>query len=295
MEKPAFYSVLPANVRYDEHLKANEKILYSEITALCTKDGTCWASNNYFAKLYHVSTVSISTWINHLKKLGYVSVTFEYETGTKRIAKRIIGIKQNFNTPQRKVNGGVKENFKDPIKENFKDNITSINNTSKSKKTNKEKPKQGGSGVRNDFEKLWKLYPNKKGKEKAFNFYQKALKHGVTNKQIQDGIVKYKQEIAYLKTDMRYIKHGSTWFNQSGWDDDYQTPEPRSSKQSELDRVIAIQKREDLIYNKCSEFGSIEKALPVIQETYPDITWEKADRIFHPERYLSRRGVENAN
>ncbi|APR08304.1 helix-turn-helix domain-containing protein [Lentilactobacillus parabuchneri] len=90
MEKPAFYSVLPANVRYDEHLKANEKILYSEITALCTKDGTCWASNNYFAKLYHVSTVSISTWINHLKKLGYVSVTFEYETGTKRIAKRII-------------------------------------------------------------------------------------------------------------------------------------------------------------------------------------------------------------
>lgn len=34
MEQPGFFAILPANVRYDNRLKAQEKILYAEITAL---------------------------------------------------------------------------------------------------------------------------------------------------------------------------------------------------------------------------------------------------------------------
>ena len=45
MESPSYYAVIPASVRYDERLKANEKLLYGELTALSQKDGFAFASN----------------------------------------------------------------------------------------------------------------------------------------------------------------------------------------------------------------------------------------------------------
>ena len=75
----------------------------------------------------------------------------------------------------------------------------------------------------NDFEALWKLYPNKKGKAKAKKAYAKAIKDGVTNKEIQDGIVAYTKEIKAKNTNKEYIKHGSTWFNNRAWEDEYDT------------------------------------------------------------------------
>ena len=59
----SYYAIIPANVRYDKDLPANAKLLYGEITALCNEKGICWATNDYFAKLYDVSKTSISKWI----------------------------------------------------------------------------------------------------------------------------------------------------------------------------------------------------------------------------------------
>jgi hypothetical protein len=67
MEKPSYYAIIPANVRYAD-IKANAKLLYGEITALSSQKGYCWSSNNYFAELYGVSKNTISLWINQLKK-----------------------------------------------------------------------------------------------------------------------------------------------------------------------------------------------------------------------------------
>lgn len=119
-EKPNYYAIIPAEVRYDEDLKPNAKLLYGEITALSNKNGYCYATNSYFADLYKVSKVSISNWISQLVEKGYISNEIVYKEGSKEIFNRYLKI----------LKYPIKENFNTPIKENFKDNNTSINNTS---------------------------------------------------------------------------------------------------------------------------------------------------------------------
>lgn len=217
--KKSYYAIIPANVRYDEDLTPNAKLLYGEVTALCNEKGYCWANNSYFADLYGVSNVSISKWINQLVKQGYLSSEIKYKEGSKEILYRYLRlvnnpIKEKFNTSQRKVN--------DPIKEKFKDNTTSnntINNTTNILSSNKLPE----SELKSNFDKLWNLYPNKKGKAKAFTAYKKAIRDGVTNEAIQTGIVAYTKEISLKRTEPSYIAHGSTWFGNQRWEDDYET------------------------------------------------------------------------
>lgn len=90
MEKPNYYSVIPAQIRYDTELKANEKLLYGEISALSNKFGYCNAGNTYFAELYGVHKKTISDWVNHLKNRGHIEVELVYED--KKIVERRIYI-----------------------------------------------------------------------------------------------------------------------------------------------------------------------------------------------------------
>lgn len=69
---PAYYAVIPADVRYADAIQPNAKLLYGEITALCNQEGHCWASNDYFAELYGVTASTISRWISALEKQGYI-------------------------------------------------------------------------------------------------------------------------------------------------------------------------------------------------------------------------------
>lgn len=91
--------------------------------------------------------------------------------------------------------------------------------------------------IKDEFETLWKLYPNKKGKDKALGYYQKARKSGTTFEDVEQGIKNYCKEIEVKKTTKQYIQHGSTWFNNKGWLDDYDftfnpLPNQKTSKYS---------------------------------------------------------------
>lgn len=120
VENPNYYAIIPADVRYDDRLTPNAKLLYAEITALCNMNGKCFATNDYFAKLYNVSKVSISKWIKQLVDFGYISSEIIYKDGTKEILNRYITI----------LKYPIKEKFNTPIKEKFKDNnnLTDSNN-----------------------------------------------------------------------------------------------------------------------------------------------------------------------
>ena len=140
-EKPSYFSILTADVRYDERLRPNEKIMFSEITALSNKHGYCSASNNYFSKLYKVHKDTISDWINNLKKYGYINVVLERKDGTKQIIKRKIYINHPYVENDRYPIGEItdtlsgkspipyRQNHRDPIGEITVDNNTRINIT----------------------------------------------------------------------------------------------------------------------------------------------------------------------
>ncbi len=85
-ERPAFYAILPATVRYDKALKPIERLLYAEITSLCNAHGYCYATSKYFAELYEMRRESISRCISHLEKCGYIRVEIsnDEKTGSTR-------------------------------------------------------------------------------------------------------------------------------------------------------------------------------------------------------------------
>lgn len=87
--------------------------------------------------------------------------------------------------------------------------------------TNDHSDKPNESELSERFEELWKQYPNKKGKPKAFTAYKSAIKAGTTDDEILKGIESYKREIEVKRTDKQYIAHGSTWFSQNRWLDEY--------------------------------------------------------------------------
>lgn len=133
-----YYTLLPPNVRYDDRLTGDEKVLFSEILFLSQKNGYCFASNSYLSNLFGVTKVCISNRISNLKKYRYIDTEIIYKENSKQIEKRkiyilnntllkesLIGINKDFKTPIKQPNGeGIKRTFKDNI---TRDNITSTN------------------------------------------------------------------------------------------------------------------------------------------------------------------------
>lgn len=73
------------------------------------------------------------------------------------------------------------------------------------------------------FDELWELYPRKMGKKKAYDAYLRAIKQGVTDTVIKDGIARYNAYLTAEKVNMQYVKLGSTWFVGQCWNDEYST------------------------------------------------------------------------
>lgn len=79
------------------------------------------------------------------------------------------------------------------------------------------------SSLADDFDKIWKIYPRKDGKNTAFNHYKSWLKGKkyvgrtvkLTNKQMWLATKKYADYIKEKKIEKQYIKMGSTFFNEA--------------------------------------------------------------------------------
>ena len=73
-EQPSYYSIITANVRYDNRLTDSENYCLQKSHLLSNKFGYCTATNSYFAKLYEVVKETISRRISNLNKYGYLKI-----------------------------------------------------------------------------------------------------------------------------------------------------------------------------------------------------------------------------
>ena len=119
LERPNYYAVLTAQVRYSKIISSSAKLLYAEITALSNSNGTCWASNKYFAELYEVSGETVSRWVTELVKAGFVTTKINKAYGNRRYIKPIgLPIDEKINSyPQKAQLNNTKDNSKHVVLE----------------------------------------------------------------------------------------------------------------------------------------------------------------------------------
>lgn len=122
--KVSYYAIIPATVRYSKMLKANEKLLYGEITSLSNKNGYCYAQNRYFADLYNVSIETVSRWLSNLQKSGFIKMEVKRNENKEVIARYIYIV----DVPsQRKNQYLYQQNDQEGIDENVKENNINLN------------------------------------------------------------------------------------------------------------------------------------------------------------------------
>jgi hypothetical protein len=183
--KPNYYAILTSEVRYNQNLTPNAKLLYAEITALINMNGVCFASNSYFANLYGKSKTTVSKWVSELVKEGFVEVKLTYKEGSKEIDNRYITI----------TKGGDRKQGVNPLVKKLKDNTTILNTntTYSNSKPSVEEIKQycleRNNGI--DAEQFYDFYESKNwfvGKNKMKNWqaavrtWEKRKKQNPTSK-----------------------------------------------------------------------------------------------------------------
>lgn len=152
------------------------------------------------------------------KKLGLI---YENNDGVLVISNfdRLIG-SQTYGAEKKelqRLESGQKVDICPPEKE-----IKRIRDKEKEKEDKSLVIKHSNAMFTSEFEEIWKNYPNKKGKEKARTSYLKSRKEGVTKEEVESGVKSYAEYCKARSIDKQYIKHGSTWFNERCWNDDYE-------------------------------------------------------------------------
>lgn len=135
LSSPGYYAVIPADVRYDDQLPANAKLLYGEISALVGKEGYCFATNQYFAKLYKITDRSVTRLVILLEKAGYIRREVEKDESGQVVARKIF---LNLSAPDGQGGDNIvttpRQNCQEGGDKNVRD-INRNNNINNNKKT----------------------------------------------------------------------------------------------------------------------------------------------------------------
>lgn len=105
------------------------------------------------------------------------------------------------------------------------DNRTNNNphTLNKQNKTKQNNTSSNDDELKKHFALTWDIYPNKKGRAKAEEYFLQWVKGrkinkntiSLTDKQMYLAVKKYKKECEENQVELQYIKHGDTFFNKA--------------------------------------------------------------------------------
>lgn len=226
------FNQIPTDILDNKELGLLDKLIYGEVFTVTKQGNEFFMSNARLAERYNVTIRTIKRSMKNLKDLGLVTIKM-YRNDQKMVTKRSVSVVTSVTPPGDMSDTTLGTSVTPPGDTSVTYN-RSINRSTEYTNVHQD-------ALESDFEKLWKLYPNKKGKELALKAYKKAIKAGATNKEIQNGIVKLKKEIAFKETDKKYIPHGGTWFNQKRWEDDYETGNVEQSNDYKTNEITRLE------------------------------------------------------
>lgn len=223
-DKPGYWAVLTADIRYDKNLKPSEKLLYAEITALQKMNGYCYASNAYFEKVFDASERSVKYWLKSLEEKGHISIKYIYKEGSKEIDKRIITTKVKDD-----VQGNALPSAKNCTTRGAK-NCTDISNPYSTDIINKKKEivcsieHTKENPMESLFEVFWSKYPKKQKKKDARVAFLRNVSES-NAKKVFDGLEMWLKSEQWSKDHGRYIPLPTSWLNEERWNDELKTSE----------------------------------------------------------------------
>ena len=88
-QRPGYWAVIPAGIRYDDRIPASSKLLYAEISSLTSEAGYCFASDAYFAGLYRITERTVRRLLAALEEQGYIRIERDAGEHNATVERRI--------------------------------------------------------------------------------------------------------------------------------------------------------------------------------------------------------------
>lgn len=234
---PGYYAVIPADVRYDDQIPANAKLLYGEISALISADGFCYATNQYFAKVYGMTEDSISRLISKLESAGYITRELERDSAGQIVRRKLfLDVSTSGEHPLDNLSNTSRLKNREGIDQKVGETNTSVTNTPQSPPVGGDLPKtprnrgpqckSNADVLPERFEKFWKFYrahtpsgSNAGNRQKAIRAWDKLAPSDQLVTKMAAALATQVKSQAWISGIG--VPHASTWINNRGWEDDW--------------------------------------------------------------------------
>lgn len=214
-DKPSYWAVLPAAVRYDPAITAGAKLLYAEISSLTDRRGYCYASNAYFQELYGISEPTVQRYLRALKTGGYITIA-DGDGGPGR-RKIYAGINPLAENPVKNEGVTPSKMTPDPLK-----NDTRIKKENKKETDPPKAPQRAGAEIWDPeaWRRFWALYPKKVDKAKAIRAWNRLKADRKLMGSMSAALKAQMATEEWRRDNGRAIPYPSTWLNNRRWEDE---------------------------------------------------------------------------
>lgn len=234
------FGVVYQDVTRNNALAPATKGLYAYLASLSGGDDECYPSVDLIRKEMGMSRDAFYKHMSILVSLGIVEKR-QVKDGDNRFGRNIYKLTHEVyitEKPYTKNSTTEKPTAEKKYTNNNSYNNNSINNNNININCASDNaPKASRSEINEFFERIWKLYPNKKGKGQVSDAKKKKL-YDIGYDEISRAIDRYKDGL--LKDDWRKPQNGSTFFN-SGYvdylDANYSKPQDRQEMDAEQQRA----------------------------------------------------------